>query len=153
MCALCVLVCVCVCVGGWVSQMMSIAVWCQVAIMCGYPAKTVRQAMHSAIIRSSATSHHDASKVVSYMNHVLPKNTHAQMLSHPVLQWIHRHCHWSHEFYATWRLPEGFIIDEISGDWSEDHKTLRQYWSSVVPPGHVCVRLCACTRSKRATAN
>ena len=160
----CLCVCVCVCVSAsaypkylsgiftgvlsnamvWcttpLSIMLSVAAWCQVASLSDYTHRHIRRAMTSAIVRSTATSAHDATKVVAYLNHILPlipmpKCCHITR----AVKWIRRHCFWAGDRYATWRLPEGLCIQGVSGDWSSDHHTLQSYLSQIVEPGHVCV--------------
>ena len=41
------------------AQLLSVAAWCQVAVLSGYSQRDTRHAMHSAIVCSYATSDHD----------------------------------------------------------------------------------------------
>ena len=132
------------------SIMLSVAAWCQVASLSDYTHRHIRRAMTSAIVRSTATSPHDATKVVAYLNHILPlipmpKCCHITR----AVKWVRRHCFWSGDRYATWRLPEGLCIQGVSGDWSSDHHTLQSYLSQIVEPC-VCVtvRLRAVVQTK-----
>ena len=107
---------------------MRVCAWCQVASLSGYKAKVVRRAMHSAMIRSWSTTHHDATKCVSFVIHILRRVPMPKCCCiKTALNWIRGHCHWDDNHYATRRLLEGFAIDGILWDWSSDQTTLREY--------------------------
>ena len=105
--------------------------------------------MHSAIVRSYATSDHDYTRTVAYMHQVVlripqPRCCHL----HQALQWVKRHRVWAHHSYASWRLPHHVSVDGATGDLCTDHATLFQHWMDIVPAGHVCVCVCDTTLAR-----
>ena len=85
-----------------VCQMMSVAAWCQFVILSGYHPKLIRRAMHSAIVCNSATTHHDATKCVSFLNHILPKlPMHRCCHIKIALRWIRGNRFLTNNQYAT----------------------------------------------------
>ena len=74
------------------AQLLSVAAWCQVAVLCGYTQRDTRRAMHSAIVRSYATSDHDFMRTVAYMHQVVlrvPQPCCCHL--HQALQWVKHH--------------------------------------------------------------
>ena len=99
------------------AQLLSVAAWCQVAVLSGYSQRDTRRAMHSAIVRSYATSDHDYTRTVAYMHQVVlrvpqPRCCHL----HQALQCVKRHGVWAHHSYASWRLPHHVSVDGAIAD-------------------------------------
>ena len=84
--------------------------------------------MHSAIVRSYATSDHDYGRTFAYMHQVVLRvpQPHCCHL-HQALQWVKRHRVWAHHSYASWRLPHHVSVDGTMRDWCKDHATLLQH--------------------------
>ena len=81
------------------------------------------------------------------MNHVLPliplpNCCHLNI----ALRWCRKHCHWLDGKYATWQLPKGFDVADVTGDWSSDFTTIQSYWQDTAPPNHQCVCVCVIER-------
>ena len=98
-------------------KLLSVAAWCQVAVLNGYLQRDTRRAMHSAIVRSYATSDHDYTRKVAYVHQIVlrvpqPRCCHL----HQALQWVKGHGVWAHQSYTSWRLTHHVSVDGATGD-------------------------------------
>ena len=88
------------------AQLLTVAAWCQVVVLCGYTQRDTKRAMHSAIVHSYATLDHDYTRTVAYMHQVVLRVPQPRCCNlHRALQWVKRHGIWAHHSYASWRLP------------------------------------------------
>ena len=107
---------------AWARELLSLAVWLQVAVLSRYGTKRLLKAGHSAVARGISTSPHEMQRTVRYLYdvvHRLPMRR-CCAISFCLLKWLVKHAHWRGGKYSSWVIDEGLSPNGTTGAWSND---------------------------------
>ena len=110
----------------WISCLLSITTWAQIACLSGYSRSAFLRALHSAVPRIMSRTPWDVDSTLHWCKHVtyiLPatRDTIFFRLHH----WVQSTAHWCHSAYASWHMPHPGPCTDICADWCFDFPVLR----------------------------
>ena len=114
----------------WISCLLSITAWAQVACLSGYSRSTVLRALHSAVPRIISRTLWDLDNTLQWCRHatyILPSTR--DTIFFRLHCWAQRHAVWAGPAYASWQMPHGGTCSDFCADWCHDFPLL----SSVTP--------------------
>ena len=91
---------------SWGGELLSVAVWLQVAQLSGFSVRQTARAAHAAIVRTLSTSPHDHRITLKYMYYIVRHIPVSKCCAiNMTLQWLTKNAHWRAAAYSSWTLP------------------------------------------------
>ena len=116
--------------GSWISCLLSITSWAQIARLSGYSRATVLRALHSAVPRIISRTLWDVDSTLLWCKiavYVLPCTWDTVFFR--LHRWVQHHAVWSEGAYDSWHMPQAGACPTFCADWCYDFPIL----SSLTP--------------------
>ena len=104
--------------GSWISCLLSITSWAQVACLLGYSRATVLRALRSAVPRIISWTPWDVDSTLLWCKHavyILPCTRDTVFFR--LHRWVQHHAVWSEGAYASWQMPHTGACTAFCADW------------------------------------
>ena len=110
----------------WISCLLSITTWAQVACLSGYSRSTVLSALHSAVPPIISKLPWDLDNTLQWCcpaTCILPSTR--DIVFFRLHRWAQQHPVWSRPTYASWHMPHGGTCRDFCAHWCHDFPVLR----------------------------
>ena len=114
----------------WISCLLSITAWAQMACLSDYSRSTVLRALHSAVPRIISRTPWDVDNTLQWCYHaayILPCTR--ETIFFRLNRWVQHNAVWTGPAYASWHMPHAGACSDICADWCHDFPIL----SSLTP--------------------